>query len=85
MSDAEVVTFTVSRKVWKPSVNSKTLVVSIPPVPFLALGDRVTVKVTSRLRLIVEKEAAAKNDCGRHNLKDADHSGSPDNHLPNLH
>ena len=56
MEKDEIVIVVVHRKVWKPS-RTKTLVVSIPEVPFLKEGDRVKVMVTSKQRLIIEKES----------------------------
>jgi hypothetical protein len=51
----ETVIFEKRRKVWRPTRNSKTLVISLPTTSFLKEGDYVIVKVTARLRLIVEK------------------------------
>jgi hypothetical protein len=51
----ERVVFEKRRKVWRPTRTSSTLVISVPDTSFLEEGDYVTVKVTSRLRLIVEK------------------------------
>ena len=55
MEKNEITIIAVHRKVWRPS-RSKTLVVSIPEVPFLKEGDRVKVMVTSKQRIIIEKE-----------------------------
>ena len=57
MEEDEVIIAVVHRKVWKPS-RSKTLVVSLPEVPFMREGDRIKVMATSKQRIIIERESS---------------------------
>lgn len=47
--------FSQEKKVWTPSTSSSSLVITLPKVDFLKEGDKVTVKVDSDKKIIIEK------------------------------
>jgi len=45
----------LKRKVWRPSKTSKSLVVTLPDVAFLKVGDVLKLKITTDRKIIIEK------------------------------
>lgn len=52
---AEEIIIKTKRKVWKPTTSSSSLVVTLPKIEFLKEGDKVTLKITSDKKIIIEK------------------------------